>query len=93
MKKGIIFSTDGILAMIVVIALFSALVVIGNSYTDSFQQPLLSTKTSDSVTLAYYTNGADIPSSAGSNTNVNCKQLFEYTASGLTEKVSGCKAK
>ncbi|MAG18373.1 MAG: hypothetical protein CL944_02785 [Candidatus Diapherotrites archaeon] len=88
--KGVIFSTDAILAMVVIIALFSGLAVSNIASTGEVQQSLLSAKATDNSLIAFYTDGT---ATIEEGLIVNCKELFEHDeADTLNSKVKECRA-
>jgi len=92
--KGVIFSTDAILAMIVIIALFSGLTISNLASEGEAPQVLLSAKATDNALIAFYTNGTVTDESGLPELlTVNCKELFEHIGTtNLSSKVKECRA-
>ncbi|MFH1391356.1 MAG: hypothetical protein ABIH20_03540 [Candidatus Diapherotrites archaeon] len=93
--KGVIFSTDAILAMVVIIALFSGLAISNLASNGEAPQVLLSAKATDNALIVFYTNETlSTSNNENAGPTVNCKELFEFSGTTPTvkSKVKECRA-
>ena len=87
--KGVIFTFDAMLALAIVIVLFSGIIIFNLAEpTTGANQSLRYTKATDLAINEYLTGGEtkDVPTS---NPNTNCKEFFEFS-SGIVLEARKC---
>ncbi|HZX20267.1 MAG TPA: hypothetical protein VFF13_04600 [archaeon] len=93
MSKGILFSIDAILAIGLIVTMFSATVLLTNNVSNlGAQQSLLHGSASDEAYNSYLTNDGSTDDVVNSETeNATCYQIYDYQPNEtIVEKVKKC---
>ncbi len=84
MNKGVLFTTDAILALGLIVTLFAGIVLISSSEPHKGAERMQSYTSSADKALSSFYNGGDETNYSSANNTV-CKAIYEYD-NGLNDK-------
>jgi len=88
--KGVIFSYDALLAIAIVIVLFSGITLVSYTGTNDGKTRAMLYTTSSDTAITDYLRGITPPTLSGDMDNMNCAEVFDYNPNGTLKKVAAC---